>query len=109
MFAVATIQLGPCNFNVNGQPQAIVLVTLYRDQVRERNRRLFVESELKAAREIQSALVPEVTPSVPGFSIGSFYWPAGEVGGDMFQVIPGPAGYVASSWPTSAARASKPP
>jgi hypothetical protein len=95
IFTAATIHLGPYNFNVNGQLQAIVLVTLvatiYREQIRERNRRLFVESELKSAQEIQSVLVPEETPSVPGFDITSLYWPAGEVGGDMFQVIPGPA------------------
>jgi hypothetical protein len=94
----ATIHLGPYNLNVYGQLQAIVLVvlvaTIYREQNRERNRQLFVESELKSAQEIQNVLVPEETPSVPGFAISSLYWPAGEVGGDMFQVIPGVAGDV---------------
>jgi hypothetical protein len=98
IFTAATIHLGPYNFNVNGQLQAIVLVTLvatiYREQIRERSRRLFVESELRSAQEIQSVLVPEATPSIPGFDITSLYWPAGEVGGDMFQVIPSPAGDV---------------
>jgi hypothetical protein len=98
MLDAATIHLGPYNFNVNGQLSAIVLVTLvitiYREQTRERNRKLFVESELKSAQEIQNVLLPEETPSVPGFAISSLYWPAGEVGGDMFQVIPGAAGDV---------------
>jgi hypothetical protein len=98
ILTAATIHLGPYNFNILGQLEAIVLVTLiatiYREQIRERNRRLFVESELKSAQEVQSVLVPEETPPIPGFSIGSLYWPAGEVGGDMFQVIPGTSGDV---------------
>jgi hypothetical protein len=98
VFHAATIQLGPYHVNFNEELQAIVLVTLvatvYREQMRERHRQLFIESELRSAREIQSVLVPEETPSIPGFAISSLYWPADEVGGDMFQVIPGPAGDV---------------
>jgi hypothetical protein len=98
ILAAAMIHIGPYNFNVYVQLQAIVLVvlvaTIYREQNRERRRQLFVESELKSAQEIQNVLVPEETPSVPGFAITSLYWPAGEVGGDMFQVIPGPTGDV---------------
>jgi hypothetical protein len=98
IFTAATIHLGPYNFNLRSQLQAVVLVvlvaTIYRQQTRERRRQLFVESELKSAQEIQNVLVPEETPSVPGFAISSLYWPAGEVGGDMFQVIPGPTGDV---------------
>jgi serine phosphatase RsbU (regulator of sigma subunit) len=70
------------------------VVTIYREQVQERQRQIFVESEMRSAREIQSVLVPEETPAVPGFAIGSLYWPAGEVGGDMFQVLPGSDGDV---------------
>jgi hypothetical protein len=95
LFAALTIHLGPYNFTFNGQLQLVVLIvliaTITREQVRERNRQLFIESELKSAHEVQSVLVPEETPSIPGFDISSLYWPAGEVGGDMFQVIPGPS------------------
>ncbi len=44
--------------------------------------------ELEAARAVQKILVPELTPSVPGFQIASVYEPAKEVGGDFFQIIP---------------------
>jgi len=39
-------------------------------------------------------LVPESVAPVEGFAISSLYWPAEEVGGDMFQVLPGDAGDV---------------
>lgn len=50
--------------------------------------------ELEAAREVQQVLVPTATPSVPGFQIKGLYHPAGEVGGDFYQVVPTPAGGV---------------
>jgi hypothetical protein len=46
------------------------------------------KNELEAARSVQSVLVPNEVPSVPGFSIASVYKPAGQVGGDFFQIIP---------------------
>jgi serine phosphatase RsbU (regulator of sigma subunit) len=55
---------------------------------------IFVESELKTARQIQSVVVREETPSVPGFAISSLYGAAREVGGGLFQVIPGNSGDV---------------
>jgi hypothetical protein len=98
ILTAATIHLGPYAVSLSSQLQALVLVvlvvTIYRVQVQERRRQAFVESEMRSAREIQSVLVPEETPAVPGFAIGSLYWPAGEVGGDMFQVLPGEAGDV---------------
>jgi hypothetical protein len=94
----AMIHLGPYSLSLHGQLEALVLVvlvaTIYRVQVQERRRQMFVESEMRSAREIQSVLVPEETPAIPGFAIGSLYWPAGEVGGDMFQVLPGDNGDV---------------
>lgn len=96
--AVGKLHLGPYDLSLLGQMEAIILVvlvvTIYREQVQERQRQIFVESEMRSAREIQSVLVPEKTPTVPGFAIGSLYWPAGEVGGDMFQVLPGSDGDV---------------
>lgn len=88
--------LGTYRLNLWTQLEAAVLVamvwTVYREQARDRKRQLFVESEMKSAQEIQQVLVPEDTPAVPGFAVSSLYWPAGEVGGDMFQVIPGKDG-----------------
>ncbi len=45
-------------------------------------------AELEAARSVQQVLIPDEIPTVPGFAIHSVYKPAGEVGGDFFQILP---------------------
>jgi hypothetical protein len=50
-------------------------------------RQLRAETELEAAHAVQQVLIPDEFPSVPGFTIASVYWPAGEVGGDFFQIL----------------------
>jgi hypothetical protein len=45
-------------------------------------------AEMEAARVVQQVLMPDEIPSVPGFTIQSVYKPAGEVGGDFFQILP---------------------
>jgi hypothetical protein len=49
-------------------------------------------AELEAARTVQQILVPEEVSSIPGFSIQAVYQPAGQVGGDFYQVLPTPNG-----------------
>jgi serine phosphatase RsbU (regulator of sigma subunit) len=49
-------------------------------------------SEMEAARSVQSMLIPQAIPNIPGFALASVYRPAQEVGGDFFQVIPTPSG-----------------
>lgn len=49
---------------------------------------LRAETELEAARAVQQLLIPDEIPSVPGFKIESVYRPAGQVGGDFFQILP---------------------
>ena len=44
--------------------------------------------DVNQAREVQSVLIPEELPRVPGWTIESEYRPAREVGGDFFQIIP---------------------
>src|SRR5665213_639055 len=44
-------------------------------------------AELEAARIVQHVLIPEEIPAVPGFVLESVYKPAGEVGGDFFQIV----------------------
>lgn len=44
-------------------------------------------AELEAARAVQQVLVPEDIPAIPGFALASVYKPAGEVGGDFFQIV----------------------
>jgi hypothetical protein len=45
-------------------------------------------NELEAARTVQQVLFPDEIPGVPGFVIASVYKPAGQVGGDFFQILP---------------------
>jgi hypothetical protein len=45
-------------------------------------------SELESARTVQQVLIPNEIPPVPGYAIHCAYRPAGQVGGDFFQVIP---------------------
>jgi len=49
---------------------------------------LRAETELEAARAVQQVLIPDEIPSLPGFKIESAYRPAGQVGGDFFQILP---------------------
>jgi hypothetical protein len=61
----------------------IVLRTLR--TVRERAE---IAGEIAAARSVQQVLIPDFLPPVPGLAIESAYFPAQEVGGDFFQVLP---------------------
>jgi ketosteroid isomerase-like protein len=51
----------------------------------ERIERERVEQELKVARSIQHASLPEVVPTLKGWQISPFYKPAREVGGDFYD------------------------
>ena len=53
-----------------------------------------VSAELEAARTVQQVLIPEDIPTIPGFVLHSIYKPAGQVGGDFFQILPVKAGGV---------------
>ncbi len=44
--------------------------------------------EMKQAQEVQQVLIPDAAPQIPRFSIQSVYQPAGQVGGDFFQILP---------------------
>lgn len=49
---------------------------------------LRAETELEAARAVQQVLIPDEIPTLPGFKVEGAYRPAGEVGGDFFQILP---------------------
>lgn len=44
-------------------------------------------SEFEAARAVQQVLIPEEIPSIPGFNLQCVFKPAGQVGGDFFQIV----------------------
>jgi predicted ester cyclase len=52
---------------------------------RERIERERVEQELRVARSIQQASLPDQVPTLEGWQIAPFYQPAREVGGDFYD------------------------
>lgn len=69
-----------------------IVIILIRRFARSRKDEERLESELEAARIVQQVLLPAEIPSIPGFRIESIYRPAGQVGGDFFQIIPTSSG-----------------
>ena len=66
---------------------AFVTVLLIRfARIRKQHERIM--ADLSAARSIQHLLIPKEIPAIPGLKIEAAYYPAQEVGGDFFQVIP---------------------
>ena len=51
-------------------------------------RLLAMESELETARRIQSSILPESIPGMPGLRIAAAYRPMSAVAGDFYQFIP---------------------
>ena len=71
----------------------IAAVVLYRF-IRVARDEAHAAGELEAARTVQQVLVPEHIPTIPGFAIEAVYHPAGQVGGDFYQIIPTASGGV---------------
>jgi serine phosphatase RsbU (regulator of sigma subunit) len=65
-----------------------ILYSAWRYLVEHGHRQNALEQEMRNARAVQQVLIPDEIPSVPGFKIESVYKPAGEVGGDFFQILP---------------------
>ena len=68
--------------------QLAFFTILLRRFVRTRSDEDRYKTELEAARTVQQVLVPDEIPTIPGFALASVYRPAGQVGGDFFQIIP---------------------
>jgi serine phosphatase RsbU (regulator of sigma subunit) len=60
-------------------------VARWRHLERERIEREYVEHELRVARRIQQASLPEEVPELEGWQITPYYRPAREVGGDFYD------------------------
>jgi hypothetical protein len=74
--------------NISSTLLLIVLAYAVNRYAAENSRRqLAMEQELQNARIVQQVLIPADIPAVPGFAIESVYKPAGEVGGDFFQIV----------------------
>ncbi len=68
-----------------------ILVNRFARTRREQDRTI---SEFEAARSVQQVMIPEALPTVPGIEVSAAYYPAQEVGGDFFQVLPLPSAAV---------------
>jgi Stage II sporulation protein E (SpoIIE) len=83
--------LGLLSITIWPATQAIYLLgvglVIFLRFVRVSQEQMKTKAELEAARAIQQVLIPEALPSVQGFSIGSAYQPAQQVGGDFFQML----------------------
>jgi serine phosphatase RsbU (regulator of sigma subunit) len=66
----------------------VTLAILVRDLIHDRAEKQRLAAELAASRAVQQVIIPEHTPEIPGFTIGSVYKPYGEVGGDFYQILP---------------------
>jgi len=91
-FLVEPIQIGPIGLQLVDVGAllfllSIVVVMFFRFS-RVNHEQARAAAELAAAREIQENLVPAVLPVLPDYSIEAAYFPAQEVGGDFYQVLP---------------------
>lgn len=71
-----------------------IVFAVYRYMVEQGQRQAALQQEFHNARAVQQVLIPEAFPHVPGFALDSIYQPAGEVGGDFFQILAIPNGGV---------------
>lgn len=82
----------PFPFSVNDLADMVMLIAVVAVLplrfARSRRDEERLASELESARMVQQVLVPNDVPHVAGFAIHCVYIPAGQVGGDFFQVIP---------------------
>lgn len=91
-FLVEPIQIGPIGLQLVDIGTLVFLLSIaavmffrFSRVSREQAR---AAAELAAAREIQEHLVPAVLPYLPNYAIEAAYFPAHEVGGDFYQVLP---------------------
>jgi len=59
--------------------------------LKERTRQAALEKELEIARRVQLSLIPEHLALPPGWEVAAHCEPAQQVGGDFYDVLPGPA------------------
>lgn len=73
---------------------SVAIATFVRELIEDQQEKQRLAAEFEAGRAMQQVLLGAELPSFPGLRIESVYKPAGEVGGDFFQVLPTPDGGV---------------
>jgi sigma-B regulation protein RsbU (phosphoserine phosphatase) len=66
--------------------RAGIRITKLNRELHETNRRL--ERGREAAAQIQRSFLPMVKPQIPGYDFAWHHKPCGELGGDMFNIVP---------------------
>ena len=66
---------------------AIRVAQLVREQQAQARERERLEEELRIARQIQQAFLPQDLPTLPGWQLAAYYQPAHEVGGDFYDFL----------------------
>jgi len=87
VFNLFSLPVGP-NFFALIITLTAISVLMMRRFIRGLREKQQLETEMEQARQVQQLLVPEKTPSIPGFAIESEYRSAKQVGGDFFQIMP---------------------
>jgi serine phosphatase RsbU (regulator of sigma subunit) len=77
-------EVGPHHTPAN---EALVRNLTWRLRIAQAEERERIEQELRVARRIQQALLPEKTPELDGWEVTSYYKPAREVGGDFYDFL----------------------
>lgn len=71
---------------------AVAITIFARELLEDQREKERLTAEFEAGRAMQQVLLGEEMPVIPVFRIESVYQPAGEVGGDFFQVLAAPDG-----------------
>ncbi len=86
------VEIGGWRWSINPASMILLatatLVIYVRDLTEDRREKQRLSAELAAGRAVQHVLIPDQSLSIPGFKIEAVYRPAGEVGGDFFQIVP---------------------
>lgn len=84
LFSVSVTGGGDVQVNNNSVVGATVLLFILLLELKDK---LLAKSELSEGRAVQSALMPQEIPEVPGWDIWLYSMPANDVGGDLVDYI----------------------
>ncbi len=87
LFFFSDIKYTSNNFNVSFQNSVISFFLALLVLMLELKDKLLAHDELQIGRTVQKALLPEESPTLPGWSIWLFTRPANDVGGDLVDYI----------------------
>jgi len=66
---------------------AIISILMLQRFMRSQRESVKLRIEIEQARLVQQLLIPDATPTFPGFTVDSVYRPSQHVGGDFFQFL----------------------